>query len=95
MEPVAAPAPVEANAPSPHAHHAPKTHHPKAQQQNQAHGKQRREQAKQTQPKPPQAPAEKKPDAHQLPPFLLRPIPLPKEKPAAAATPRKKVKATA
>jgi hypothetical protein len=39
-------------------------------------------------------PAERTPDAGQLPAFLLRPVPLPKtEKPAAA--PRKKVPVTA
>jgi len=85
MEPMSAPA-AAATSQAPEPHHAPKQHHPKPAQHakpHQPHGKS--QQAKQQhQLKASQPPAEKKPDAHQLPPFLLRPIPLPKEKPAPA-----------
>jgi superfamily II DNA/RNA helicase len=92
MEPVA-PSAAEADAPQPQ-HHTPKPHHHAPKQHNHPHPKHSRDKApaKHAHPKPVQPAAEKKPDAHQLPPFLLRPVPLPKEKPAAS--PRTKVKAT-
>ncbi|HEY4115196.1 MAG TPA: DEAD/DEAH box helicase [Rhizomicrobium sp.] len=90
MEPVA-PSAMEApaHAPQPHASKAP----PQPKQHDHRPAKQHRGNTPAKQAKASQPHAEKKPDAEQLPPFLLRPIPLPKEKPAAA--PRKKVKAAA
>ena len=97
MEPMAAQAPAAESHTSEQPHHAPKQQHPKPAQHAKPHqhyGK--AQQTKQHQPKAAQPPAEKKPDAHQLPPFLLRPIPLPKEKPATAprTTSRKKTPAS-
>jgi len=84
MEPAVHAAP-KASTPQPHPpkQHSTKQHPPKSQQHH--------AQAKAQQAQDKQSPAEKKPDAHQLPPLLLRPIPLPREKPAAV--PRKKATA--
>jgi hypothetical protein len=76
------PTQLRERAPQPH-------HHPKQDRAPQQH-KPRHEQ-KQQQPKQ-QNNEPKKPDAHQLPAFLLRPIKLPPaEKPARPAKPKQEV----
>jgi superfamily II DNA/RNA helicase len=90
--PAGAPAPQPASAaPQPHREpqHAPQQHQtprPDHRQKHQQHNK------PQQQHRQPQQPAEpKKPDAHQLPAFLLRPINVPKLAEKPAPRPKKKL----
>ncbi|HEX3945851.1 MAG TPA: DEAD/DEAH box helicase [Rhizomicrobium sp.] len=70
--------------------HAPEPHRKSEQKQQQ----QQQQQTSHVTKAQPQRPADRTPDAHQLPAFLLRPVPLPKsDKPAPAV--RKKVPITA
>jgi superfamily II DNA/RNA helicase len=80
--------PVQHAAPQPHAPdtHRAAEHKPQHQQKQASHAPKAQAQS--------QKPADRTPDAHQLPAFLLRPVPLPKsDKPAPAV--RKKVPVTA
>ncbi|HEY1631610.1 MAG TPA: DEAD/DEAH box helicase [Rhizomicrobium sp.] len=81
-QPVAAQAPQPtAQAPAPQ-QQTPRQHQPRNRRDHRDRGQQQHK-PKQQQARPQQSDEPKKPDAHQLPAFLMRPVKLPAEKPKA------------
>jgi hypothetical protein len=91
-ETVAAPQPVAA-APQPKPQHAPQQHQTPRPDHRQKHQQHNKPQQQHHQPKPQQPSEPKKPDAHQLPAFLLRPVNVPKLAEKPAPRPKKKLDA--